>query len=310
MSCKLTSVAARLYLLQHDRAFPTSILFITFVVKYAQHVLHRYHKLHIFGKLFIWLLVFFYLCLGTFIIVVTPARIFQFLYDKARLLASTRFGWLALGCAIVFASFPPLIGHTTLITLSGFAYGMSGFYIGAAGSVIGSALAFIILRFLFSEKLHVWSGQNEKWQALEAVVRAKGLPLIILIRISPFPPWVYSNSLFASIRAVNLWQFIIATLFVFPKVLLHTFIGSKIAVLSDGKQREHMDSRTKVLNGLLVGGGLVIAIFTSWMVYSLVQRHIRHLDGLPTSVDELAAEAIENYDEEAPLLSPTSPRTS
>ncbi|EEB88373.1 hypothetical protein MPER_13825, partial [Moniliophthora perniciosa FA553] len=50
--------------------------------------------------------------------------------------------------------------------------------------------------------------------ALEAVVRAKG----------PFPPWVYANSLFA---------FVVATLFVFPKLLLHVFIGSRMAALSD-----------------------------------------------------------------------------
>ena len=37
---------------------------------------------------------------GIFIIVVTPARIAQFVYDQARILASTRFGWLALGTAI------------------------------------------------------------------------------------------------------------------------------------------------------------------------------------------------------------------
>jgi len=39
-------------------------------------------------------------------------------------------------------------------------------------------------------------------------------------------------------------------------------------------------------------------------VYNLVQGHIRHLEGFPAEVDELAAEAIEDYDEEAPLLSP------
>lgn len=37
-------------------------------------------------------------------------------------------------------------------------------------------------------------------------------------------------------------------------------------------------------------------------VYTLVQSHIRHLDGIDPEVDELAAEAIEEYDEEAPLL--------
>ena len=41
---------------------------------------------------------------------------------------------------------------------------------------------------------------------------AKGLPLIILIRFSPVPPWVYSNALFASINSVAFWQFMVATM--------------------------------------------------------------------------------------------------
>ncbi|KIM46283.1 hypothetical protein M413DRAFT_441372 [Hebeloma cylindrosporum] len=278
---------------------------LAMINKYAKYGLHRYRKLHIFGKLFICLVVLFYICMSVFIIVVTPARIAQYSYDKARILASTRLGWLVLAGVMVCVSFPPLIGHTTLVTLCGFAYGMKGFFIGASASLVGSALAFVVLRFLFSEKLHAWSSQNQKWKALESVVTEKGLPLIILIRVSPFPPWVYSNSLFASIEAVKLWQFIVATFFIFPKILLHTFIGSKIAALSDGDQRGHMDTRTKILNGLLVGGGIVIAFIASWTVYNLVQSHIRHLDGFPPEVDELAAEAIEDYDEEAPLLSPT-----
>lgn len=40
------------------------------------------------------------------------------------------------------------------------------------------------------------------------------------------------------------------------------------------------------------------------LVYTLVQRHIKTLSGLPQDVDELAAEAIEEYDEAAPLLGP------
>lgn len=120
----------------------------------------------------------------------------------------------------VLISFPPCIGHTTTVTLCGFAYGMKGFFIAAGGSLVGSATAFAVLRFLFSRRLRKWSSSNEKWQALEAVVvrshifsfhtrrwgvylsfplsqEAKGLPLIVLIRASPFPPWVYANSLFA-----------------------------------------------------------------------------------------------------------------
>jgi hypothetical protein len=38
--------------------------------------------------------------LGICIIIVTPARIAQYSYDKARLLAATPFGWLAFGLLI------------------------------------------------------------------------------------------------------------------------------------------------------------------------------------------------------------------
>ena len=41
-------------------------------------------------------------------------------------------------------------------------------------------------------------------------------------------------------------------------------------------------------------------------VYTLVQRHIRHLEGIPAEVDESAAEAIEEFDERASLLSSRS----
>ncbi|KAJ3741240.1 Golgi apparatus membrane protein TVP38 [Lentinula detonsa] len=222
---------------------------------YAAQALNRYRRLGIFGKmvLFLWALINVFLVI--FIIVLTPTRIFQFLYDESTKLSHTRFGFLALGAIIFLVSFPPFIGHTTTVTVCGFAYGWRiGFLIAAAASIIGSATVFCVLRLLFSSRLRQWSAKNAKFMALESVVKEKGLPLIILIRVSPFPPWVYSNSLFASIQSVALWQFVVATAFVFPKLLLHAFIGSRMAALSDGNQREEMDTSTKILNGCLVGG--------------------------------------------------------
>lgn len=199
-------------------------------------------------------------------------------------------------------SFPPCIGHTTLVTVCGYAYGMKGFFIGAGGSLIGSALAFTVLRLLFSARLRRWSSSNEKWQALETVVAAKGLPLITLVRASPFPPWVYSNALFASIEAVSLWQFVVATFVVFPKIALFTFIGSRLASLSDGEQRSHMDTSTKLLNIGVSVGGVLVAATASIIIYRAMQTEIRRLQGIPPEVDELAAEALEDAEEGAPLL--------
>jgi len=220
----------------------------------------------------------------------------------AQRLSHHQLGGLALGGIVVLVCFPPFIGHTTAVTLCGFAYGMKGFGLAAIGSSIGSALAFVIFRLLFSRRLMHWSSANKKWQALESVVRAKGLPLMILIRMSPFPPWTWSNVLFSSIEAIALWQFIIATLFVYPKVLLHVFIGSRAAALSDGEQRSHMDTQTKVLNGLLIGVGMVIALLSSWLIYRFMQKHIRELEEFPEETDRLAADALEDVEEGAPFL--------
>jgi len=160
----------------------------------------------------------------------------------------------------------------------------------------------VVFRRFCTKRLRHWSAENKKWQALESVIRAKGLPLIILIRMSPLPPWIWSNILFSSVEAVALWQFVIATLFVYPKILLHVFIGSRAAALSDGKQRNHMDTQTKILNSALVGIGLLIVLVSSWLVYRLMQKHIRQLEGLPEETDQLAASAISDIEEGAPLL--------
>jgi len=188
------------------------------------------------------------------------------------------------------------------VTLCGFAYGMKGFFIGLAGSVLGAAFAFVVLRFLFAKRLQKWSATNDKWTALETVAKTKGLPLVILIRVSSMPPWAYSNTLFASIHTVALWQFVIATFCLTPKLLLHTFIGSRLASLSDGEQREGMDTQTKIVNSLLAVGGILLVIIASVVVYRLVQSQLRQLKGVSPAAEEDIIDALEEADEGAPLL--------
>jgi len=133
---------------------------------------------------------------------------------------------------------------------------------------------------------------------------------------------VYANALFASINSVSLLQFLIATVFVLPRIFLFVFIGSKIAKFSDGEQRHHMDTRmllfmynvlaaedsteTKVVNGLAIAGGVLLSIIASLLVYYLMQKQIRKLHQSALERDELAAEALE-ASEEAPLIHSAAP---
>jgi len=274
---------------------------VCYIKHYAKAAWQRYKKLGVWGKLFIWGTIAFYIALAT-IFILKGATIAQAMYDVAQKLSHMEYGWLIILGFMILISFPPMIGHTTTVTLCGFAYGMQGFYLALAGSVLGATISFVVLRFLFAKRLRKWSATNEGWTALETVVKAKGLPLVILIRLSPLPPWVYANSLFASIHTVALWQFVIATFFLSPKLLLTAFIGSRLAPLSDGKQRQEMDTQTKIINGCLVVGGLLLATVAAAIVYRLVQRQLLQLKGVSPSTGEDIIEALEEADEGAPLL--------
>ncbi|KAH7887835.1 Golgi apparatus membrane protein TVP38 [Phlebopus sp. FC_14] len=265
----------------------------------------RYQNLSLFGKAVICFLVFFYACLVTFIVVVTPSRIAQFMYDLAQRIRQLPYGSLVLMAAVVLISFPPFIGHTTLMNLCGFTYGMQGFIPAAISTVGGSAIVFVVLRYLFSHRLRRWTSANEKWKALESVVHAKGFPLVVIIRVSSFPPWVYSNSLFASIESVSLPQFMLATFFVLPRVLIYVFTGSRMANLSDGEQRSHMDTQTKVINSLLVVGGVVFSVISSSLVYYWMQKEIKAIHDNSSSTGELLSDA-HGDEEDAPLLAAQS----
>ena len=74
----------------------------------------------------------------------------------------------------------------------------------------------------------------------------------------------------------------VATICSSPRYLLYIFIGARMASLSDGKQREHMDTgnclvrldetapdrtlETKVVNGILIVAGVLSAAAASWWV--------------------------------------------
>lgn len=105
----------------------------------------------------------------------------------------------------------------------------------------------------------------------------------------PYVPYIRSTfetpceRAFQSIEPVQLWQFIVATICVWPKIFLSVFIGSKIALLADGKHRQEMDLRkaisppampsalthliaTTILNIFFIAIGLLMGAAAAWSV--------------------------------------------
>jgi len=239
-----------------------------------------------------------------------PDNLFQYLYDLSQSVRKSPQGWWILALVMIICSLPPLVGFTTFVSVCGFAWGIKGFLLAGPATFVGAAFSFLLLRFIFKARLKRLSETNDRWRALEEVVEAKGLPLIILIRFSPVPPWVYSNALFASIKSVAFWQFMVATIFIQPKVLLSVFVASRIAELADRDQRGKMDTPTKAINIASIVLGIVVGLGTGWAVYNLVQEKIKHATGLPQHRDDTTGSILEGVDQGAPLLRDFSPPTS
>lgn len=76
-----------------------------------------------------------------------------------------------------------MIGFTTTATLCGFVFGLWGYLIAAPATYLGSAVAFIVLRMAFRQRIRAWANDSPNWRALGAVMKAKGLFLICLVRL-------------------------------------------------------------------------------------------------------------------------------
>ncbi|QRV72470.1 Golgi apparatus membrane protein TVP38 [Ceratobasidium sp. AG-Ba] len=248
----------------------------------------RYNKL---GAV-VWLLILFHVALIGVFIYVGPDSIFQFLYDMSQKLKAMPAGWVILS---------GILRGTTTLTVCGFAYGVKAFLFVAPSACIGAGFAFLTLRYFFRERVRRLTQRQEKWRALEAVIAAKGLPLIMLIRWAPIP-WTYSNALFASIESVAFWQFMIATVFYTPKLFIIIFIGSRIAKFSDGQQRGEMDTAAKIVNALSIVLGAAAGIGAAVLVWRLTDAKIRAMKELPQEVDNMAADALRDAEAGAPLL--------
>ncbi|WRT69083.1 uncharacterized protein IL334_006066 [Kwoniella shivajii] len=253
-----------------------------------RELVHRYHKLGRKGKATIWFITFMHFFMLALVIIITPTRIGLFFSNLGIKLRGM--GWKGMvlcGLFCILSSHPPLFGFMGSLTLIGFTYGVwPGFLISFISSMLGSVISFLSVRTFFLGYL----GKNDKWEAFGNVMRAKGLPLVIMIRYCPIP-WAIGNGLFASIESVKLWHFILANLLIQPRLLIPVFIGSRLTSLAS----ETKDPLQFWLNLLSIGLSSSISVITGIVIYRLTLEQMRKLSNANghNNDGELAAEYIE-----------------
>ncbi|KAI0400336.1 hypothetical protein F4802DRAFT_501228 [Xylaria palmicola] len=220
-------------------------------------------------------------------------------------------GWVLLFLLCAAAAFPPLVGYSMTITLAGFVFGFpAGWPIVAGATVAGSTASFLASRTVLSGYVERLVGGDRRFVALGQVLRRDGLPVLVAIRFCPLP-FSLSNGFLATIPSISPARFALATALSTPKLLVHVFIGDRLAQLADS---DGMPAGARAVNYLSILFGAVVGVGVGWLVYRRTMRRAKELALEEAAATDggsvLLADGFGYEDVEEGILSPGRARSS
>lgn len=171
--------------------------------------------------------------------------------------------------ALIFfcASFV-LIPRTFLCLGAGASFGLSAVPIILPSTMLGGVLAFLLARYLLSERLQTYIEARPRLRRFSAAVDEEGWRVVALLRFASPVPNAVQNYVFGLTR-IGFLPFTLTTFaFSIPQVLLYVYLGSAgRAVL--------MDDNLSTLNRVLLGAGLASIVVAVMLVVRRVRRDAR-----------------------------------
>ncbi|KAK3394704.1 hypothetical protein B0H63DRAFT_55519 [Podospora didyma] len=222
-------------------------------------------------------------------------RIFAILGPIAQRWRELPGGWAIVWALCFISAFPPLIGYSSTVTIAGFVYGFPmGWPIVATATVAGSTAAFYTSRGVFSGYVHRLVGSDRRFVALGQVLRRDGVGVLAMIRLCPLP-YSLSNGFLATVGSIKPLTFASATALATPKLLVHVFIGSRLALLVESGDK--MSTGDRVINyasmafGGLIGFGVGLVIYRRTMKRAAeIAREVGDEEGLDGLDEEMVAD--------------------
>lgn len=155
-------------------------------------------------------------------------------------------------------------------------------FIVASATVFGSTISLLLSRTILVGYTEKWIGQDPRFEALKLVLKHDGLRLLVFWRLCPLP-YSMSNGVIAMIPTVPWTQFALSTVIATPKLMIHIFIGSRLAAL--GESGEKMDTKTKVINYASIVIGAVFGAATGWIIYNQTKKRAAELEAQDLEAD-------------------------
>jgi uncharacterized membrane protein YdjX (TVP38/TMEM64 family) len=216
--------------------------------------------------------------LDTFFILflVFNEKIFSFLEPLAEKWKNTTGGWIVLWIITFITAFPPMIGYSTCGTTAGFVYGAwEGWLILATATIAGSTCSFIVSRTVLRSYVERMIANDTRFNAFALTLKQDGLKLLCMIRLCPLP-YSLSNGAMSTVPTVHPAMYALATTIITPKLLIHTFIGSRLAVIA--RSGGEMSTGAKIVNYTSIAFGACLGMGVGYYIYQKTMARARELE--------------------------------
>ncbi|KAI1383226.1 uncharacterized protein F4822DRAFT_419783 [Hypoxylon trugodes] len=199
-------------------------------------------------------------------------------------------GWILVFLLTCLTAFPPMIGYSTCVTIAGFLYDFpDGWPVAASATVLGSLAAFLASRTVLGGYVDRLVGGDTRFVAFGQVLRRDGLLVLAAIRFCPLP-FSLSNGFLATVPSITPLRFALATAASTPKLLVHVFIGSRLARLAESGDK--MSFGDRAINYLSMFIGSAVGIALSLFIYRRTMARAKELareeaaeNGIPVGED-------------------------
>ncbi|KAF4637030.1 hypothetical protein G7Y89_g1052 [Cudoniella acicularis] len=209
-------------------------------------------------------------------------KIFSALAPVAKTWRELPGGWIILWLATFIVAFPPMIGYSTCVTIAGFVYGFpNGWFVISTATVAGSLASFMASRTVLSGYVHRLVGGDKRFEALALTLKHDGIKILCMIRLCPLP-YSLSNAAMSTFHTVHPLSFALATAIASPKLLIHVFIGSRLAAIAETGDK--MDASTKAVNYTSIAFGAILGTAVGYFIYNRTMTRAKELE-----IEELEA---------------------
>jgi len=146
-------------------------------------------------------------------------------------------GWMGYVLyVIVYAICAAALIPALLLTVgSGAIFGVvAGTLVNIAGATLGAMIAFVLARTILRRRVAEMLERKPKLAAVDRAIAREGTKLLILCRLSGFPPFTWANYAFG-ITGVRPRTYFLTTLFgIIPGTFAYTYAGAAGAAVASG----------------------------------------------------------------------------